>query len=69
MNAPDSGNAVDPVPDIVVELTTPVTLLGSSGEREAENGSTGVKLVTIIFPRHRVTWLCVSASAGEIAAP
>jgi hypothetical protein len=69
MNAPDSGDVVDPVPDLVVELTTPATLLGSSGEQVDEDCHTSVKLLTIMFPRHRVTWLCISASAGEIATP
>jgi Uma2 family endonuclease len=59
---------LEPVPDVVVEVTTPTTRLNDLLDRVKEAFALGVRMVWVVSPRHRLVYLYDSFVTVRILA-
>jgi hypothetical protein len=53
----ESPIALEPVPDVVVEVTTPMTRVNDLLDRVKEAFASGARAVFVVLPRHRHVYL------------
>jgi hypothetical protein len=53
----ESPMTLEPVPDVVVEVTTPTTRANDLLDRVKEAFASGVRAVFVVLPRHRHVYL------------